>query len=122
MELIEILDKTNISYNLYKKSKNFEYVEFENESILVIIKNKTNIFKINRKDFFEIDDMLLPYIFLLIDESTKQKYLIKVKEPNNKIRHAFDSSKKDEIYFGKQILQNKKKDEEIIEELKKIGE
>lgn len=121
MELKELFDKTNIKYVIHKKNRNFEYIEFENESIVIIIKNDTNIFKIRRKDFFEIDDMLLPYVFLLIDESKKEKYLVKVKEPHNELRHGFDSTEKDEIYFGKQILQNKKKDEDIIKELKMIG-
>jgi len=121
MNLIEIFNKTNMNYEIHKKDKTFEYIEFENESIAIVIRNKTNVFKINRKDFFEIDNMLLPYIFILIDEKTKQKYIFKIKEPNNEIRNAFDSTQKEEIYFGKQILQNKITDQEIIEELKKIG-
>lgn len=117
MNLKEILEKTKLKYKYVKKS--IEYVEFENETIAVIIRSKSNVFKIKRNEFFLIDDMLLPYIFILIDVSKKEKYIYKVKEPNNDIRYAFESSKKDEIYFGKQVLQNKKNDNEIIEEIKK---
>lgn len=119
MNINELLEKSNLKYKYVKK--HIEYVEFENETIAIIIKSKNNIFKINRKDFFYIDDMLLPYIFILIDTSKNEKYIYKVKEPNNDIRHSFDSCDKYEIYFGKQILQNKKNDEELINEIKNIG-
>lgn len=119
MNFKEILEKTNLKYKYTKKY--IEYAEFENETIAVVIKSKSNVFKIKRNDFFLIDNMLLPYIFILIDTKKNEKYIYKVKEPNNDIRYAFDYSEKDEIYFGKQVLQNKKSDNEIIEEIKKIG-
>lgn len=46
---------------------------------------------------------------------------MKVKEPNNLIRSAFDSTTKNEIYFGKEILQNKITEEDLIKKIKSIG-
>lgn len=92
----------------------------DNETILAIIINKKNVFKINRKQFYRIDDELLPYGFLLIDSTQKNMYFMKYKEPNNQLRYAFDSTKKDEIYFGKEILQNKIKLNELLSNIEKI--
>ena len=46
---------------------------------------------------------------------------MKVKEPNNFVRKAFDSTKKNEIYFGKEILQNKITEDDLIKKVKNIG-
>lgn len=92
----------------------------DNETILAIIINKKNVFKINRKQFYRIDDELLPYGFLLIDSTQKNMYFMKYKEPYNQLRYAFDSTKKDEIYFGKEILQNKIKLNELLSNIEKI--
>ena len=64
---------------------------------------------------------LLDYDFCLIDNSRNQLYYMKVKEPNNFIRKAFDSTTKNEIYFGKEILQNKIVEDDLIKKIKTIG-
>ena len=46
---------------------------------------------------------------------------MKIKEPNNFIRNAFDHTTKDEIYFGKEILQNKIAVDDVINKIKNIG-
>lgn len=92
----------------------------DNETILAIIINKKNVFKINRKQFYRIDDELLPYGFLLIDSTQKNMYFMKYTEPNNQLRYAFDSTQKDEIYFGKEILQNKIKLNELLSNIEKM--
>lgn len=117
--------KDNIKkFNINFKEKNLKYLTyliFENETMLVLIENNKNIFKITREDFNEIEKELLNYDFCLIDNSKKQLYYMKVKEPNNLIRSAFDSTTKNEIYFGKEILQNKIAEEDLIKKIKSIG-
>ena len=89
--------------------------------MLVIIKNNKNVFKITRNDFEYIEQELLDYDFCLVDNSKNQIYYMKIKEPNNFIRKSFDSTKKDEVYFGKEILQNKIDENELIKKMKEIG-
>lgn len=115
-----ILEKVGMQYKIHKKNNDNYFVEFENETIAIIIMNNKNVFKIDRKWFYEIDDMLLPYIFVLIDKSQNQKYCMKVKEPNNFMRNNFEHTSKNELFFGKEILQNRITDEKLIEELKNI--
>lgn len=120
MKIIEIIKKHNINFKK-KILKELIYLIFENETILVLIKNNKNIFKIIREDFDELEQELLDYDFCLIDSSKKQLYYMKIKEPNNFIRNAFDHTEKDEIYFGKEILQNKITEEDLIKKIKTIG-
>lgn len=122
MNIEDILKKLGMEFKINKEKNKYEWIELENESIVVIIKNKGNVFKIDRKFFYKIDDLLLPYIFILIDTNSGKKYCMKIKEPNNFLRNAFENSSKDEIYFGKQVLQNEMEDKKILDEIKKIGE
>lgn len=120
MDINKIIRMANIKFK-EKKLKRLCYLEFENETLLVIIKNNKNVFKIAREDFEEIESILLDYDFCLLDTTMEQLYYMKINEPNNFIRKAFDSTKKDEIYFGKEILQNKITEQDLVKRIKKIG-
>lgn len=120
MDIKEAIKKNGIGFE-ERKLKYLTYLIFENETILVLIKNNKNIFKITREDFNEIEQELLDYDFCLIDNIKNQLYYMKIKEPNNFIRKAFDATEKGEIYFGKEILQNKIKEEDFIKRIKNIG-
>lgn len=120
MDIKDIIRKSNIKFK-EKRLKNLNYLIFENETILVLIRNNKNIFKIIREDFDELEQELLDYDFCLIDNSKNQLYYMKIKEPNNFIRNAFDHTEKNEIYFGKEILQNKITENDLISNIKSIG-
>lgn len=117
----KILDKNNIHYQL-KQIKNVRIYELDDEVLLVTISNNKNVFSINRRLFYEIDNKLLPYSFCLEDTSTNNLYYIKIEEPNNFLRKSFESTNKDTIYFGKKILQHRIKENELIVEIKRIGD
>ena len=119
MNVKDMIKKANINFK--ERKLNFlTYLIFENETMLVLIKNNKNIFKITREDFNDLEQELLDYDFCLIDNSKNQLYYMKVKEPNNFVRKAFDSTKKNEIYFGKEILQNKITEDDLTKKVKKI--
>ena len=119
MNVKDMIKKANINFK-EKNLKFLTYLIFENETMLVLIKNNKNIFKITREDFNDLEQELLDYDFCLIDNSKNQLYYMKVKEPNNFVRKAFDSTKKNEIYFGKEILQNKITEDDLTKKVKKI--
>ena len=73
----KILDKNNIHYQL-KQIKNVRIYELDDEVLLVTISNNKNVFSINRRLFYEIDNKLLPYSFCLEDTSTNNLYYINV--------------------------------------------
>ena len=120
MNVKDIIRKANINFT-EKKLRFLTYLMLENETMLVLINNSKNIFKIAREDFNELEQELLDYDFCLIDNSRNQLYYMKIKEPNNFIRKAFDSTTKNEIYFGKEILQNKITKDDLIKKVKNIG-
>ena len=121
MDIKNLLKNENIIYKVNKVG-NTRIFEFDNETLLIVIINNKNQFKICRKDFYKIDNLLLPYAFCLIDSSKDEMYYVLVKEPNNFLRKSFENTNKEEIYFRKEILQNKIKENELIEKIKKIGE
>ena len=116
----KILKKYKITYKIENKN-NISIIEFQDEKMLVVIRNKTNVFKINREVFYYIDDKLLPYAFCLLDEYKHKIYLIKIKEPQNSIRKAFERTTKDEIFFGKEVLQNEISEKTLINEINLLG-
>lgn len=78
MNIKEIIKKSNIRFE-EKKLKNIEYLIFENETILILIKSNNNVFKINRDDFDNIEQELLDYDFCLIDNIKNRFILLKSK-------------------------------------------
>lgn len=122
MNIDKLLEENNFKFKKIKIGKNIELFEFENETMLIIIRSSNNVFKINRKDFYKIDDRLLPYNFYLINEVENKTFYITVKEPANFLRNAFENSLKNEIYFGKDVLNNKINNENLIEKIRKIGD
>lgn len=100
----ELYNKSEKVLNINKRLK---IIIYENETMLVVINNKDNVFYITREEFDIIEQELLDYDFYLYSQNNKQAYYYKIKEPNNEIRYAFENSNKDKIYFGKNILNNK---------------
>lgn len=122
MGIDKLLIESNFKFKKFKLGKKIDVFEFDTETMLIVIRSSNNTFKINRKDFYEIDNKLLPYSFYLINETEKKSFYIKIKEPANFLRNAFENSTKNEIYFGKDVLNNKISDEELKKQIKKIGE
>lgn len=120
MEIKETIKKCNIKFK-EKKLKHLTYLLFENETILVLIQNNKNVFKITREDFNNVERELLDYDFCLIDSSKAQLYYMRIKEPNNILRRIFEVTKKNEIYFGKEILENKITENDLIKKIQSIG-
>ena len=120
MNVIEkVLKDNKIKYNFKRMNNVYIYI-INDEKMVIVIKNKNdNVFSITKEAFYKIDDELLPYSFFLID-GNEQVYFYKIEEPNNSIRNAFESSKKDVIFFGKEILNKKINEKEVIELINKI--
>ena len=90
------------------------YPTTPNKAISNMTANKIN-------NLTNLEKELLDYDFCLIDNSKNQLYYMKIKEPNNFIRNAFDHTEKDEIFLGKEILQNRITETDLISKIKNIG-
>lgn len=118
MKIQNILKENKCNYTL-KKIGNVSIYNLNDTKMLIVIENKGNVFSITRDIFNEIDEELLPYSFCLIDKNNEKIYFIEIKEPNNFLRNGFDSTKKEIIYFGKQVLNNEIKENELINKIER---
>ena len=57
------------------------------------------------------------YAFILVDKVANQYYYLDFKMKNNWIKSSFERSGKDEIYFGKIVLNNRVTQDKITEKL-----
>ena len=111
----------NESEKIINVSNYIKIIIYKNETMLVAIENKDNVFSITRSEFETIEQELLDYDFYLYSKKDKKSYYIKIKEPNNEIRIAFDNSNKDRIFFGKEVLNKVVSDKDVENMIKKIG-
>lgn len=86
---------------------------------MLYIHNKGNQFQVER-DFFEyIDGNSIPYVILCEDDNTHVLYYLKLNKKANWVKSCFDTCDKDVIYLGKQVLNSKVTEIDLIKELKK---
>ena len=120
MKIEKLLRENKINYTVKREQNTYIY-NIDDEKMLIVMVSKSNVFSIGRELFNKIDEELLPYSFCLIDSSKNQIYFIKINEPNNFLRDSFDYTEKDILYFGKQVLNNKIEESDIINKIKEIG-
>lgn len=109
MNINEILNDLGIKY---KEQEYDDYINIyklgNQKSInLITMMEKGNIFKIDSDLFYYLDNQKELYAFLLIDRIDKKYYYLDFKDKRNWLKSSFDRSNKDEIYFGKIVLNNK---------------
>lgn len=109
MNINEILNDMGIKY---KEQEYDDYINIyklgNQKSInLITMMEKGNIFKIDSDLFYYLDNQKELYAFLLIDRIDKKYYYLDFKDKRNWLKSSFDRSNKDEIYFGKIVLNNK---------------
>lgn len=102
--------------NILKDIKaDYKYIEYNDDSgvyklsssiNIVCIENNKNIFSIERDLFYYIDNQKIDYHFVLVNKRDKKYFFLPYNKFSNWLRGSFDSCDKDEIYFGKIILQN----------------
>ena len=96
----------------YKKEEYDDYINIykirdkKNLNIITMVE-KGNIFKIDSDLFYYLDNQKELYSFLLIDRVGKSYYYLDFKNKMNWLKSSFERSNKEEIYFGKTVLNNK---------------
>lgn len=85
---------------------------------LVYMESRSSIFSIDRDLFYYIDQQKLNYSFLLRNKEKEEFYFLEYKDKKNWLSSSFERTDKDEIFFGKIVLQKKIKLSEISKKLK----
>lgn len=115
----ELLKNNNINVIEHRKMGKVEITKVNSEWNIVTIFSKSNIFTIKRDLFEYIDKLNEKYAFCLIDKKEDKVYYMEFKNKNNWLKSSFDSCKKDELFFGKIVLQNRVTVSELITKIKK---
>ncbi len=117
--IIELLKNNNIKFIEHTRMDKAEITKISSEWNIVTIYSNSNTFTIKRDLFYYIDKLDEKYAFCLINKKEEKIYYMEFKNKNNWLKSSFDSCKKDELYFGKIVLQNKVTTNSLIAKIKK---
>ncbi|WP_373600501.1 hypothetical protein [Paraclostridium bifermentans] len=109
MKIDKILKNKNIPYKVQEYDDYINIYKVGNSKLINIVTmiEKGNVFKIDSDLFYYLNNQKEPYSFLLIDRLENKFYYLDFKNKNNWIKSSFERSGKDEIYFGKIVLNNR---------------
>ena len=114
-----ILNNSNIKYKLQEYDDNINIYKIGTTKVIniVSITENGNVFKLDEDLVYYLDNQPELYAFILVDKVANQYYYLDFKMKNNWIKSSFERSGKDEIYFGKIVLNNRVTQDKITEKL-----
>lgn len=119
MTIQELFKANEINYKVKHKENNISLLEISNYSVLIWINNNSS-FKMKRNLLKEMNKISEKQVYLLIDSTTKKYYFMKFPKANNWLTSGFYNCNKDELFLGKQVLNNQTSLSNIISEIKKL--
>ena len=118
MKIEELLK--SIDYKVIDEDDDFKIFKIAAKRHMLYLERKDNVFSLERDLFDYLDNNNLPYSLLLHDKSKNKYYYLDLSKGINWIRSCFNTCTKDQIYLGKQVLNNLIDEKALIEKLKKI--
>lgn len=118
MELYDLLKK--VDYKLVEQEGNIKIIKIAKRVQLFYMESKNNQFEMERDYYEYLDGHSMPYVLLLFDLSAKRYYYIAFNKSNNWIKSCFDSCEKDKLYLGKQVLNCRITEDELVIKLSKL--
>ena len=117
----KLLEKYLVPYKKQNYETNIEIYKVENKKNLnvVVILGSTSTFKIDRDLFYFLDSQSLLYCFVLINRTDSGLFYLEFKNKNNWLKSSFERTDKDELFFGKIVLNHRISERDLIEEVKK---
>ncbi len=113
----KILDKNNVVYKVIDGEGNISILKINGKLHILYIHNKGTQFLVER-DFFEyIDSNSIPYAILCEDDNTHILYYLNLNKKVNWVKSCFETCDKESIYLGKQVLNSKITESDLIKEL-----
>ncbi len=118
MTVNELLNKHSIKHESIFSEKGIYIFSVGSTNVLFWI-NEGNSFKMKR-DWFEIlQKNCEKYVLCLYDRKNNKYYYIKFPNKNNWLSGSFNSCEKEELFLGKQVLNNQSTMGNILVDLKK---
>ncbi len=84
------------------------------------MEGSTNVFSLDRDLFYFLDNQKKPYGFILNAVKENRIYFLEFNKKINWLSMCFNSCDKENLYFGKQILNNISDYSKIISRIQKI--
>lgn len=114
------LTQWKIEYKKVDEEKSVELFKIKSKYHMLYIKSRGNQFMLNRDYFEYMDSNSIPYVILLHDILKEKYYFLELKKDNNWIKSCFATCDKDNIYLGKQILNNSIDETSLFIKLQKL--
>ena len=118
MTVDELLNKHNIKHESILSEKGIYIFSVGSTNVLFWI-NEGNSFKMKRDWFKILQENCEKYILCLYDRKNNKYYYIKFPDKSNWLSGSFNSCGKEELFLGKQVLNNQSTIGNILVDLKK---
>lgn len=116
MNQLKILKNNNIDFSSERLSNNkilLKIGEVKKRNV-ILLTSEDSAFTLKRELFNYLNGSLYLYSFWFINLTSGKMYYLEFKDKKNWLATSFSRTTKNEIYFGKEVLNNKKTVEEII--------
>ncbi len=120
MGLKTLLKELEIEFKEIEYDDHASIYKLNSKVNLVCMKSKSSAFSIERDLYYYLDNQKLEYHFLLINRNENKYFLLPFNKFSKWLKGSFDSCDKEEIYFGKVVLQNEIKANQLTTNLMKI--
>ncbi|TJX15133.1 hypothetical protein E9840_03460 [Tissierella creatinini] len=119
----------NIEKKLLDNNIDFKEIEYDEDikiyklgklkpHNIAVLYSPNNTFKIDRELMFYLSNQNEIYSFWLINKNVNDMFYLEFINKENWLQTSFNRSNKEEIYFGKIILNHKLKEKDILIKLK----
>lgn len=118
MKLSNLLRK--VEYKLVDEESNIKIIKIANRVQMFYMESKNSQFEMKRDYYEYLDGHSMPYVLLLFDTTAKRYYYIVLNKSYNWVKSCFDGCEKDKLYLGKQVLNYRITEDELVIKLSKL--
>lgn len=114
------LEHENIVFTKEEYDDNVILFKMKNRVNVVFIESNSSIFSLDRDLCYYLDNQKVPYSFVLVNKGNLKTFFLEFKNNKNWMSDSFKRCDKEELYFGKQILNHTSDYDIIIKKIKNI--
>lgn len=121
MNLAKLMEMNNVVYKEKEYEPNIRLFKVGNNepTNVVEIHSPSSTFKIDRDLFYYLSHQSENYSFCLVNETEGKIFYVEFKNKNNWLQSCFERCDKEELFFGKDILNNRVHSTELLDRLKR---
>lgn len=120
MDISQFLHSINITFKEIEYTDETTIYKLNSKNNLVVCLSKDSSFIIERDLFFYLENQKIDYSFLLINTIDEKYFFLEHNKISNWLKSSFERCDKDELYFGKIVLQHRLSLNELTNKIKKL--